>query len=188
MDEDLLDKLLPVSRSWKNGRCTAPKQFASLGVFERTFNELLFCDKLRIGPTTEVAMQKAFMSFACVQRCRRLKTTAGSGELGQHVRLDVNELLTWLHRDGGSETRPIELETTEKNVVLSALLNDMMQNFTEATKATRYVVRIACEVPWSSLAKCGISEPRSIENKSTSESMDIGVEGDFIYVQRELNL
>lgn len=103
-DENLFQLLLPLKDAWRNGFVETPYSFASQLLFERAFNELLFCKSMFIIIDDDFQLGQSFLSLPAVRECTLLRILHPPSPLA------VAEILGWLNADGRSaESKLLEM-------------------------------------------------------------------------------
>lgn len=95
VDEALLQALLPLKDVWRHASVRSPVYFASTSLCERTFNELLFCERMCVFVDIRELGEPSqpFMSLRAVRECTSLS-------IGRPpTPLSAVEIIEWLKAD-----------------------------------------------------------------------------------------
>lgn len=113
----------------RNSVCCAPTMYASAGLMERAFEELLFCRVIRIKALSVEGVddlwayhkEAPFASLACIQKCELLHIYDASMAKGEFYR----KMVPWLN--GGGEKKKLALESDFSSIYLSTVNMDLFR-------------------------------------------------------------
>ncbi|KAH7729016.1 hypothetical protein AAVH_03389 [Aphelenchoides avenae] len=149
LNEPVFDALLPHIDKFKNSVCCAPTMYASAGLMERAFEELLFCRVIRIKALSVEGVddlwayhkEAPFASLACIQKCELLHIYDASMAKGEFYR----KMVPWLN--GGGEKKKLALESDFSSIYLSTVNMDLFRGFQVAASPSEYELTLITTEP-----------------------------------------